>query len=228
MERDMAEFPNLETFPILSQIEGLVHGFVLRHPDVDVQTDRETALERLRGHYQTTLRERLEVAFEDVRFGEQVHGDRIEACDGTGSASLWPETDGLITATPGEMLGIYVADCCAVYLVDPVNHACGLVHSGKKGTELGIAPKAIRMMGEYYGSRPADMLVQLSPCVRPPAYEIDFAARIRSDCHRAGVPANQIHDTGACTSRDLDRYYSYRVESGKTGRLLAVLGWKHS
>ena len=70
------------------------------------------------------------------------------------------------------------------------------------------------------------MIVQLSPCIRPPAYEIDFAAQIRESCEEAGVPAGQIHDPGTCTSRDLDRYYSYRVEKGKTGRMLAVIGWR--
>lgn len=223
----MNDFPDLETFPALDPIEGLVHGFVLRHPGVDVRTDRETALARLRNHYRMTLSARLDVAFEDVRFGEQVHGDRIEVCDGRSPGGpYWPETDGLVTATPGEILGIYVADCCAVYLADPIRRACGLVHSGKKGSELGIASRAIRLMEEQYGSLPADLVVQLSPCIRPPAYEIDFAAKIRSDCEAAGVPPGRIHDSGACTSQDLNRYYSYRVESGQTGRLLAILGWK--
>jgi copper oxidase (laccase) domain-containing protein len=29
---------------------------------------------------------------------------------------------------------------------------------------------------------------------------------------------------GVCTACDLERYYSYRVEKGKTGRMLALLG----
>jgi copper oxidase (laccase) domain-containing protein len=101
-----------------------------------------------------------------------------------------------------------------------------LVHSGKKGTELGIAPKAIGLMREKFGSDPGDIIVQLSPCIRPPAYEIDFAAIIREDCANAGVPIEQIHDPGTCTSQDLDAYYSYRTEQGQTGRHLAVIGWQ--
>lgn len=222
----MTDYPDLEIFPALSAIEGLAHGFVLRHPQIDVRVDRDLALARLRDHHLATARDRLDVAFDAMRFGEQVHGDRIAVCSPGEGPGTWPDTDGLITATAGEYLGIYVADCCAVFLVDPVRRACGLVHSGKKGTELGIAPRAIRLMVEHFGSRAEDVIVQLSPCIRPPAYEVDFAAAIRADCQAAGVPAAQIHDTGACTSLDLDRYYSYRVESGKTGRLLAILGWK--
>ncbi len=218
-------FPKLETFSALASLPGLVHGFVLRHPGIDVRTDRDLALERLREHHADTIADDLGVALEQTCFGDQVHGNAIAECDPPDAPRCWPGTDGLITATAGRFLGIYVADCCAVYLVDPVRRACGLVHSGKKGTELGIAPRAISLMGERYGSRPEDLVVQLSPCIRPPAYEIDFAAAIRRDCETAGVPADRIHDPGTCTSRDLSRYYSYRTESGKTGRHLAILGW---
>ena len=43
----MSESPFIETFPALSSIPGLVHGFFLRHPDIDVDCDREEALDRL-------------------------------------------------------------------------------------------------------------------------------------------------------------------------------------
>ena len=132
--------------------------------------------------------------------------------------------DGLITNVPGLALEIVVADCCAVYLIDPVNRALGLVHSGKKGTEAEIAVTAIKRMGEAYGSKPGEMMVRLSPCIRPPAYEVDIAAQIRAQVVGAGVATDSVRDDGACTGSDLDRYYSYRVEKGATGRMLAVLG----
>ena len=47
-----------------------------------------------------------------------------------------------MTNVRGLCLGVYVADCCAIYLADPVKRAIGLLHSGKKGTELGIAPES--------------------------------------------------------------------------------------
>jgi copper oxidase (laccase) domain-containing protein len=39
-----------------------------------------------------------------------------------------------------------------------------------------------------------------------------------------GVKPENLHDCGLCTSTDLQRFYSYRVEKGKTGRMLALLG----
>jgi copper oxidase (laccase) domain-containing protein len=130
--------------------------------------------------------------------------------------------DGIITNQRGIALGVYVADCCAVYIVDPKTPAIGLAHSGRKGTELGVVPNAIREMIDRFSSDPADMIVQLSPCIRPPHYEVDFAAEIISQCHALGV--KEIHDSDTCTACDLKRYYSYRAEKGKTGRMLAVLG----
>jgi copper oxidase (laccase) domain-containing protein len=130
--------------------------------------------------------------------------------------------DGLITNQRGIALGIYVADCCAVYIVDPKTPAIGLVHSGRKGTELGVVPNAIREMIDRFGSDATNMIVQLSPCIRPPHYEIDFAADIVRQCRALGV--REIHDPGVCTACDLKRYYSYRAEKGKTGRMLALIG----
>jgi purine-nucleoside/S-methyl-5'-thioadenosine phosphorylase / adenosine deaminase len=66
------------------------------------------------------------------------------------------------------------------------------------------------------------MILQLSPCIRPPHYEVDFASEIVSQCRALDVKG--IHDSGVCTACDLNRYYSYRAEKGKTGRMLALLG----
>jgi hypothetical protein len=63
--------------------------------------------------------------------------------------------------------------------------------------------------------------VQLSPCIRPPHYEIDFAAKILRQCREVGV--KEVHDCGVCTACDLQNYYSYRAEKGRTGRMLALL-----
>jgi purine-nucleoside/S-methyl-5'-thioadenosine phosphorylase / adenosine deaminase len=74
---------------------------------------------------------------------------------------------------------------------------------------------------ESFGSEPAQLIVQLSPCIRPPHYEIDFAAEIIRQCRALGV--KEIHDSGVCTANEVGRYYSYRAEKGKTGRMLALL-----
>ena len=154
---------------------------------------------------------------------EQVHGDKIEIIDlPLESDQHFAGRDGFITNQRGIALGIYVADCCAVYIVDPITPAIGLVHSGKKGTELAIAAKTIEQMTARFGCESANMIVQLSPCIRPPHYEIDFASQIVEQCRAQSV--KQIHESGVCTACHPDLYYSYRAEKGRTGRMLALLG----
>jgi copper oxidase (laccase) domain-containing protein len=77
-------------------------------------------------------------------------------------------------------------------------------------------------MRSGFGSKPSDLIVQLSPCIRPPHYEIDFAAKIIEQVRNHGV--EKIYDSGVCTACHVDRYYSYRAEKGRTGRMLALLG----
>ncbi len=99
-----------------------------------------------------------------------------------------------------------------------------LLHSGKKGTEGNITGKAIRLMVDRFGCKPGDMTAALAPCIRPPLYEVDFAAEIRRQAIAASVPESRFTDSGICTGSDLQHYYSYRVEKGATGRMLALLG----
>ncbi len=211
------------TFPALDAIGGFAHAFTLRHPEIDVRVERAEAIRRLSGWHLEILRTGLGFSPDSLATAEQVHGDRVVVVRATGQLPA-PGADGLICATRGIALGIQVADCCAVFLADPVTGAFGVVHSGKKGTERNITGNAIRALEENFGVRPADLVVQLSPCIRPPAYEVDFAAAIREQARQAGVGPGNIHDEGLCTSADPARFYSYRMEKGRTGRMLALLG----
>lgn len=80
--------------------------------------------------------------------------------------------DGMITNIPGIVLALVTADCVPVFLVDSVKKAIGAVHSGWKGTALGIAPTAVRMMHEEYNSDPKDIIVTLGAHVCKNCYEV--------------------------------------------------------
>jgi copper oxidase (laccase) domain-containing protein len=212
----------VEYFPALTAIANVRHAFIERVPGIDVSDDKAEALKRLEIVHRVARRE-IGIGDWPLLTAQQVHGDKIAVIDRpVGRDHEFADCDGLITNQNRIALGIHVADCCAVYIVDAKTPAIGLVHSGKKGTELAIAAKAIEQMRERFGSNPTDLVVQLSPCIRPPHYEIDFAPQVIEQCRAAGV--KQIHDSGVCTACDVDRYYSYRAEKGKTGRMLALLG----
>ena len=217
------QFP-VEQFPALTATGVCRSAFVRRIPGIDVAHDKAEVLKRLDAAHRE-IRAALGMGDWPLLTAEQVHGNRMAVIDHPlQSDQHFGGCDGLITNQPGLALGIHVADCCAVYLVDPVTPAVGLVHSGKKGTELDIAGMALEQMESRFGSKVSDLVVQLSPCIRPPHYEIDFAALIVKQCRDRGV--RQIHDSGLCTGSDLEAFYSYRMEKGRTGRMLALLGLK--
>jgi copper oxidase (laccase) domain-containing protein len=207
----------VETFPALDALSFLRAAFLQRAPAIDVQTDRATVLDRLQSVHRATA-DSAGFAGRPFATAEQVHGAEVIRVNGPACA---PGADALLTSSRSVCLAIYVADCAAVYLADRHGRGIGLVHSGKKGTELGIVPAAIRKMGVEFGCAPADLIVQISPCIRPPHYEVDIAAEIIRQARAAGVTA--VQDCGTCTASHPDRYYSYRREKGKTGRLLALL-----
>jgi purine-nucleoside/S-methyl-5'-thioadenosine phosphorylase / adenosine deaminase len=210
----------VERFPALGELEYVLHGFTLRIAGLDVRTDRETALQRLDSYHEIA---RKEFAPRQERLAEQVHGNAVTVVS-TGSPFKSAGADAIVTRDRNVYLGIYVADCCAVYLVDSRQKAVGLAHSGRKGTALNVVGETLRRMSREFGTDPDDVIAQLSPCIRPPHYEVDFAAEIVEQLEQGGV--RRVFDSSENTGSDLNRFYSYRMEKGQTGRMLALLALK--
>ena len=174
----------IETFPALSEIPAVRHGFIGRVPGLDVNVEREAALARL-DEFHAAARDRAGLGDHMFITAEQVHGSEVAVVDSQ-SAVPAANADGLITADPRVCLGIHVADCGPVWLVDPARRVIALLHSGRRGTELGITTVAIEKMTREFGCDPARLIVQLGPCIRPPLYEIDFAAAILDQAREIG------------------------------------------
>lgn len=208
-----------ERFPALDAIPGVNAAFLQRCPGIDVATDRTEALVRLWAIHRATANA---LGFDGLPFSiaEQVHDNKVAVISGAPKAPI-DGADGMATRSGGHCLAIYVADCAAVFLADRRGRAIALVHSGRKGTELGIVPAAIAAMKTSFDIPPAELVIQLSPCIRPPHYEVDFAAEIVRQARAAGV--TDVHDAGTCTASHPEKYYSYRREMGRTGRMLALL-----
>lgn len=206
----------------LSTLPGLRAAWIPRLPGVDVLGDRDFALSNLAPHHNRIIAE----DFPETKarhHAEQVHGKGVAVVSekSTGKLLTHPGVDGLTTNLPDQLLAIYVADCAAIYLADPVTRSIALLHSGKKGTELNILSEGVRKMTEAYGTNPADLTCIVSPCIRPPDYDTDFASTIRSQAAALGI--KNFHDSCENTASDLRKHYSYRVEKGQTGRMLALL-----
>lgn len=209
----------------VNSVVGVRAGFVGRVDGVPVEADKWKTLRRLEAAHREVL-ESHGLAWEQLWRAEQVHGDGVAVvpADNPNGDRIVAGVDGLVARSCDAVLGIYVADCAAVYLADRATGALALVHSGKKGTEREIVVRAVERMAAEFGARPADLEAAVSPCIRPPHYEVDFVQAIEEQLVRAGVPEGQVRVSGVCTGAEVGRYYSYRVEKGKTGRMLAFLG----
>lgn len=210
----------------LHELPGVRAGWCGRFAGVDVDCDRDDAMRRLRPHHEKWLAEQGGGVGSFWR-AEQIHANRVAVVPGA-ETTLAPDglpcvpgVDGLVTATPGVTLGIYVADCGPIWLADPVRRVVGLLHSGKKGTEQDIFGVAVEMMQREFGCAAVDLVAVLGPCIRPPDYEVDFAATVAGQAARHGV--RRFSDCGINTASDPGTHYSYRRELGKTGRMLATI-----
>jgi Uncharacterized conserved protein len=114
----------IETFTALERA-GCVHGFVGRVAGIELSHDKAVVLENLdKIHRQA--REILGLDNRKFITARQVHGNKIAVVDSPADSDhRFEDCDGLITNQRDVCLGVYVADCCAVYLVDRDARAIG-------------------------------------------------------------------------------------------------------
>jgi YfiH family protein len=105
----------------------------------------------------------------------QVHSDIIRFVDSPAESQL--AGDGLITATPGLLLGIQTADCLPIILVDPRRRAVGVFHAGWRGTVKRIVEKGVGEMRRCFGSRPRDLKAVIGPGIHGCCYAVGSEVR---------------------------------------------------
>ena len=208
------------TIPALGDQPHLVHAFStlalgsMRLPAGASQTPERRALARAVG----LDPERL------TSIGA-VHGAEVARVDEP--SGIVRGVDALVTDRPGLPLLATFADCCPVLLFDPGRRALGLAHAGWRGTAAGVALRTLEALGREYGTRPADVVAGLGPCVCGDCYEVgeevaarfepavtrpgpdgrrllDIAAANRRQLVAAGVPPERVHRHGACTKESPD------------------------
>ena len=210
----------------LQAIPGVRAAWIERVPDLPIRGDRDETMAQLRPYHEAAVAD-FAGAHAPWWRAEQIHGNTVAVVPGSpqipapDGLPVVPGVDGLVTRTAGIVLAIYVADCGVIWLADRKTGAIGLLHSGKNGTAANIFGQALARMAENFGTDARDVTAVLGPCIRPPDYEVDFAAEIERQAGRAGV--GNFIDCGLNTASDLARFYSYRKQLGKTGRMMALI-----
>jgi YfiH family protein len=125
----------------------------------------------------TANRQRLarEIGVPDERlvWMTQVHGTGVAIVEDAGENPV-ADVDALVTATPGLVLCVLVADCVPVLLADPVAGVVAAVHAGREGVRRGVVPAALAAMTRL-GARPRDVEALLGPAVCGADYEVPAA-----------------------------------------------------
>lgn len=198
--------------------------FITRVPGIETTTDRNAVIQALTPIHEAVLEEGG-IAPKMLRRAQQVHGNKVALVGDIGCSYPVEGVDALFCGGKADCcLGIYVADCAAVWIYDTVSQSRALVHSGKAGTLQNIVGETLKSMYKVLGVQAADCIAVISPCIRPPHYEVDIVTMIKQQLEEAGISPQNIHDSGLDTAADLETFYSYRIEKGNTGRMLALFG----
>jgi hypothetical protein len=200
--------PDLES-PILSALPWATHRFGTRHPP-------------LVPNKVSTLK--------------QIHSNLVLLADHPG---LVGEGDALITREPGLAVSIRTADCYPILLADTRNRAIAAIHAGWRGTAMQIVLKTLEKMKSEFATQPSDVFAAIGPGIGVCCYEVgedvssqfgfavrthlDLASENRKQLESVGVPAQNIEALGVCTFCDAERFFSYRREKEKAGRMTSFV-----
>lgn len=235
-----------EPFPHLIAAESTRHGGVSPAPFHALNLGKSTA-DNPDNVAENRRRFCAALDFEtnQLAWSKQVHGTDIRHVTSPGGAAGF---DALISAEPGVMLAVSVADCTPILIYDAKNRAVAAVHAGWRGTVGAIAAETLLRMQAEFGTSGADCRVYIGTCIDECSFEVgeEVAEAFRADFKRwdaerqkffvdlkkanlaqvldFGVPETQFEVSPFSTVLHNEDYFSHRHEKGTTGRMMAVIG----
>jgi YfiH family protein len=158
--------------------------------------------------------------------------------------------DAILSSAPGIACGVRTADCVPILLADPETGRVAAVHAGWRGLVRQIIASATERMCEL-GSRRSALLAAFGPHIGPEAFEVgddvaseiasasaarnvvqrtatgkarvSLACVVRAQLASAGLDDARIEQLPGCTYRDALRFFSYRRDGQRSGRMLALI-----
>lgn len=239
-------------FELLSEFPSLSHGVFLRHGGVCVGPYASLSVGRANddnvyGEVSENLaRIKRILKLKQLVSGHQVHGTSIAVVDG--SRDLVPSCDALMTNHAEVGLMIKHADCQAAIFYDPIHHALATVHCGWRGNVQNIYGSTVTAMQDRFSSRPADILVGISPSLGPEhaefihfkeelpqefwAYQVkptyfDLWAIGKMQLEKGGILPHHIEMASICTYAHEEDFFSFRRDKRVTGNHATVASLQH-
>lgn len=239
-----------------------VQGFTTRHEGVsrtpynslNLGTNTLDPPHNVEGN-RSLLARAFDISLEALVTVRQVHGNDILVIDERNedySHFLSVESDAIITSQKGVMIGICVADCAPILLLDQEKQVIAAVHAGWQGTAAKLVTKTVAGMKSIFECDPRNLQAVIGPCIGKCCYEVDtpvkqafslsgipwnsfaeetsegkwrldLAAANRDLLLVAGVPAEAIQVSDMCVSCHRELFFSYRRDGGETGRQMGFI-----
>ncbi len=167
----------------------------------------------------------------------QVHSSDVIVVTRPWAHNDRPMVDGMVTTTPGIILGALTADCGPVLFADPGAGVIGVAHAGWKGALHGVTDATVLRM-EAIGASRKNIVAVLGPTISQAAYEVGpefiagflksddgnrtyFTDSVKENHHMFDLPkyltdrmrafgVGTVIDSGLCTYSREDEYFSYR------------------
>lgn len=197
------------------------------------------------------LRSRFEIDA-SLRTCRQVHGVTLVASDRRDGWCEPDECDALWADARQVALGIKVADCLPVTIIDPECAVVANIHSGWRGAAAGIVSLTLDELQRASSFSSADSLAYLGPSIRSCCFEVgeevvgefrkgpdpddrwvdrsrgerphlDLAGLTRAVLEQRGFAPGAVLDSGICTRCEGSIFHSYRRDRARSGRNLAVV-----
>ncbi len=238
---------------------GVAHGFNLRTGGVSEGAYASFNLGRAVGDDSSHVGENHRRFAAGVGYAEgalfetsQVHGAAVVTLAGS---EVQPqvrtrEADALIAGPGGHAIGVRIADCAPLLILDTESGAVAALHAGWRGTARGVVAAGVQALLARGGGRSAALAVAIFPHIRSCCFEVgdDVAAelasaspdpavvdRSRGKAHvdltailiaqlaALGVSRERIDDVAGCTRCEAQRFFSFRRDGQQSGRHLAAI-----
>lgn len=174
----------------------------------------------------------------------QVHGAAAARAHSGGAWRECDSCDALWSGEDGVALGIKIADCLPVALIDPAHGVIANVHSGWRGAAQNIVARTIEEVSAATMFDAAEAFAYLGPSIRACCFEvgeevasqfdpryavrsgakphIDLVAFTADVLRSSGLPDERVFDSGLCTRCDGSIFHSFRRDAGGGGRNLMI------
>lgn len=189
-----------------------------------------------------------EFKLDEVVYLKQAHTDKIFKYDGKDINDI--EGDAIITDMKKIAVGVFIADCVPIILVDEIKKVVAAIHSGWRGTFESITLKTIEKMKSEFKCNGKDIKAYVGAHIRKCCYEVSqelkekflekkydidkeklFDLRnlnleycIEDDLIKGGIDEKNMFTLGLCTHcNEYVKLYSYRKSEGSYGRMFAFV-----